>query len=157
MAASCKLALSLLLVAVLAAAAAQASAAGGVPACGQQVRKITLQNLCDHDLPLTLSPEAGSHELFGAGFVLHRGTHASFPVCSWAGRRAAGGAPPRRLRLRLRLRVVQRDLHPAGARPRHHHAARCPAVGCGAGTGGAPGRRRPAATAATSMSSRSSI
>ncbi|CAL4898525.1 unnamed protein product [Urochloa decumbens] len=140
--ASSKQSLALLLAVLAAAAAAPASAAAGVPACGQ-VRKITVQNLCNHDLPLTLSLEAGSHELFAPGFVLRRGTHVSFPVCSWAGRlAAAGGAQARR---RRRRRVVQRDLHPAGAR--HRRAARgpargggrllghCPAVGCGAGHG----------------------
>ncbi|CAN6352076.1 unnamed protein product [Urochloa humidicola] len=94
-----------------------------------------------HDLPLTLSPEAGSHELFGAGFVLRRGTHASFPVGSWH----RGPAGSRRPAQRRRRRVVQHDLHPAGARHRHRRAARGPGPRRRPAAGTLPRRRPPRA------------
>ena len=77
-----------LLLAVLAATAM--SAAGDN--CPQK-RKITVQNLCGHDLALTLTPLANSPSLFGSGYVLRHGTHAEFPVCIWTGRLSAPGAP----------------------------------------------------------------
>uniref|UniRef100_A0A0A9DZZ7 Uncharacterized protein n=1 Tax=Arundo donax TaxID=35708 RepID=A0A0A9DZZ7_ARUDO len=135
-----------LLLAVLAAAAAAAaaSAGGGNPACGH-IRKITVQNLCGQDLPLTLEPLANSPHLFGAGYVLRRGTHAEFPVCWWTGRVHAPNAQSAEFHLGVDggAWYMASNTQPGGAgavpmtvtphTDRAHGALQghCPAVGCG--------------------------
>ncbi|KAF8776648.1 hypothetical protein HU200_003372 [Digitaria exilis] len=143
--ASCTRSLALLL-AVLAAASTAADSAGGVEGCGfsGKVRKITVQNLCNHDLPLVVTPHAGSGRLFGEGFVLPRGRHQSFLVCSWAGQLAAAASPPVELRLGVdggawysadftQLVPVHVTVtpHTDGGRLE----GQCPVVGCEAGHG----------------------
>ncbi|KAL6854268.1 hypothetical protein ACP4OV_019171 [Aristida adscensionis] len=81
-----------LLLAVLAAAAAPPASADAP--CG---RKILVQNLCDHDITLTLRPRGNPGPLFPGGAHEHtvaRRTHAEFPVCTYSGELAVAGAPP---------------------------------------------------------------
>ena len=58
-------------------------------------KKITVQNLCAHDVALTLEPLANSPHLFNGAptYTLRPHSHAEFPVCWWTGRLHAPGAP----------------------------------------------------------------
>ncbi|XP_062201815.1 uncharacterized protein LOC133904365 [Phragmites australis] len=138
MALSFKLSVALLL-AVLAAAAATAAAAGGC----QKNKKITVQNLCGHDLPLTLTRLANSDPIFGDNtnvHVLRHGTHAEFPVCWWTGRLDAPGAPQTEFHLGVDggAWYMAPNAQPGQAVPvtvtphttRGALQGHCPAVGC---------------------------
>jgi len=46
-------------------------------------KKVTVQNLCSHDVTLTLEPLANSPALFAGAYTLHPHSHAEFPVCWW--------------------------------------------------------------------------
>ncbi|KAL5225608.1 hypothetical protein ABZP36_012247 [Zizania latifolia] len=84
---------AVLVVVVMAATAMMSPASGAYTGCGQ-TRKVTVQNLCGHDLALSEFPVANSAPLFGPGFVLRHGTHAEFQVCSWTGSVSAPEAAP---------------------------------------------------------------
>lgn len=85
--------------ALLLLAAAAAAAAVLLPAALADVtqancarnKKVTVQNLCTHDVTLTLEPLANSPALFTGGYTLHPHSHAEFPVCWWTGRLHAPG------------------------------------------------------------------
>ncbi|NP_001144080.1 hypothetical protein Zm00014a_041938 [Zea mays] len=55
-------------------------------------KKVTVQNLCSHDVTLTLEPLANSPPLFAGTYTLHPRSHAEFPVCWWTGRLRAPDA-----------------------------------------------------------------
>ncbi|KAM0855760.1 hypothetical protein ACQ4PT_049549 [Festuca glaucescens] len=87
------MAFSKALVALLLALAATAVSVAGQsqpPSCDGH--KVTVQNLCDHDLRLNIEPLANSKLLFSNGYLLPRGTHREFPVCAWTGRVKLYGA-----------------------------------------------------------------
>ena len=75
---------------VLAATAMCAAGQGQPPSCNGH--KVTVQNLCDHDLHLDIEPLANSYPLFSNGYLLPRGNHREFPVCAWTGRVKTSGA-----------------------------------------------------------------
>lgn len=86
-------ALLLMLAATAMCAAGQGHGLGqGVapPSCSDH--KVTVQNLCDHDLRLDIEPLANSFPLFHNGYLLPRGTHREFAVCAWTGRVKLYGA-----------------------------------------------------------------
>ncbi|CAN6329501.1 unnamed protein product [Urochloa humidicola] len=89
---SSKLALALLLAVTILAASTSAQTTHDN--CAKN-KKITVQNLCAHDVALTLEPLANSPHLFNGApqYVLHPHSHAEFPVCWWTGRLHAPGAP----------------------------------------------------------------
>ncbi|KAL6622460.1 hypothetical protein ACP70R_032339 [Stipagrostis hirtigluma subsp. patula] len=83
------------MVAFVLAALAAAAAAAGYPGCPAPSRKITVQNLCGRDLPVTVTMLGSSSPLFGASTnvrVIRRGTHETFAVCAWTGRLDTAGA-----------------------------------------------------------------
>lgn len=85
-------ALLLLLAAVAAVLAASTSPAAADLThdnCAKN-KKVTVQNLCTHDVTLTLEPLANSPALFTGAYTLHPHSHAEFPVCWWTGRLHAG-------------------------------------------------------------------
>jgi hypothetical protein len=85
---------ALLVAAVAVLLAASASAQTTHDNCAKN-KKITVQNLCAHDVALTLEPLANSPHLFNGAptYTLHPHSHAEFPVCWWTGRLKATGAP----------------------------------------------------------------
>lgn len=76
---------------LVAAALTAAAAAAGQDSCGGH--KVTVQNLCGHDLRMDIEQLANSKLLYSPGWVLRNGQHAEFPVCAWTGRVKAPGAP----------------------------------------------------------------
>lgn len=83
--------LMLLLIVTAAAAMGGAAAQGSQATCNGH--KVTVQNLCGHDLKMDeLTPVADSKVLFPAGWVLPNNQHAEFAVCAWTGRLRAPGA-----------------------------------------------------------------
>uniref|UniRef100_A0ACD5YM18 Uncharacterized protein n=2 Tax=Avena sativa TaxID=4498 RepID=A0ACD5YM18_AVESA len=74
---------------VLAASAMCAAGQYQAPCNGH---KVTVQNLCDHDLKLDIEPLANSNLLFNNGYVLPRHQHKEFQVCAWTGRFKTAGA-----------------------------------------------------------------
>jgi len=83
-------ALLLLAVAVLAASSTPVLADLTHANCAKN-KKVTVQNLCTHDVTLTLEPLANSPPLFTGAYTLRPHSHAEFPVCWWTGRLHAGG------------------------------------------------------------------
>ncbi|PAN21454.1 hypothetical protein PAHAL_3G467700 [Panicum hallii] len=85
---------ALLVAAVAVLLAASASAQTTHDNCAKN-KKITVQNLCAHDVALTLEPLANSPHLFNGAptYTLRPHSHAEFPVCWWTGRLKAPGAP----------------------------------------------------------------
>ncbi|CAD6267403.1 unnamed protein product [Miscanthus lutarioriparius] len=82
-------ALLLLAVAVLAASSTPVLADLTHANCAKN-KKVTVQNLCTHDVTLTLEPLANSPPLFTGAYTLRPHSHAEFPVCWWTGRLHAG-------------------------------------------------------------------
>jgi hypothetical protein len=72
------------------AVAATATCASGQQDCSGH--KVTVQNLCGHDLNLGIAPVADSKLLFSNGMLLPHGRHQSFDVCAWTGSVSAQGA-----------------------------------------------------------------
>ncbi|KAF8776646.1 hypothetical protein HU200_003370 [Digitaria exilis] len=83
----------LMAVAVLAAAVSSPATAQLTHDNCAKDKKVTVQNLCAHDVTLTLEPLANSPHLFnGAAYTLHPHSHAEFPVCWFTGRLHVAGA-----------------------------------------------------------------
>ncbi|CAM0949461.1 unnamed protein product [Alopecurus aequalis] len=82
--------LALLLVLAASAMCAAGQQGQAPPSCSGH--KVTVQNLCDHDLRLDIEPLANSYPIFNNGYLLPRGTHREFPVCAWTGRVKVYGA-----------------------------------------------------------------
>ncbi|CAM0949460.1 unnamed protein product [Alopecurus aequalis] len=76
--------LALLLVLAASAMCAVGQQGQAPPSCNGH--KVTVQNLCDHDLKMYIEPLANSYPLFNNGYHLPRGTHREFSVCAWTGR-----------------------------------------------------------------------
>ncbi|KAI4982258.1 hypothetical protein ZWY2020_022750 [Hordeum vulgare] len=82
--------LSLLLLLVALCATTAMPAATGQGSCDGH--KVTVQNLCGHDLNLGIEALSNSKALFPNGWLLPSGKHESFDVCAWTGRVSAQGA-----------------------------------------------------------------
>jgi hypothetical protein len=85
-------ALVALLVVALAATAMCAAGQGQYQPRTCNGHKVTVQNLCDHDLKLDIEPLAHSDALFHNGYILPHHVHREFQVCAWTGRFKAYGA-----------------------------------------------------------------
>ena len=84
--------ISALLLVLAASATCAAGQQGHQAPAGCNGHKVTVQNLCNHDVTLYIEPLANSYPLFSNGYHLHRGTHREFPVCAWTGRVKTYGA-----------------------------------------------------------------
>ncbi|XP_037456156.1 uncharacterized protein LOC119326636 [Triticum dicoccoides] len=81
--------LAVLLLVVVALCATAMTAAGQGSCNGH---KVTVQNLCGHDLTLGIEARSNSKALFPNGYLLPSGKHESFDVCAWTGSVSAQGA-----------------------------------------------------------------
>ena len=79
-----------LLLLVFVALCATAMTAAGQGSCNGH--KVTVQNLCGHDLTLGIEARSNSKPLFPNGYLLPSGKHESFDVCAWTGSVSAQGA-----------------------------------------------------------------
>jgi hypothetical protein len=139
MAPSSKLAVSLLLLAAAVAVLASPAAAQTTHDNCAKNKKITVQNLCAHDVVVKLEPLANSPNFFNGApsYTLHPHNHKEFPVCWWTGRFHADGAPTAEFHVGIDGGSFYLTSNTAGAAVPviiSPHGApllgECPAVGC---------------------------